>query len=385
MDFIFYQFTPLTFGLCIAAGSILLLQILYFFLIYGSVAWYRLPSQRKKAEQPLGYQPSVSVVIVTKDEQENLKQRLPVILEQQYPNFEVVVVNNASSDETEFMLKVLAKIYPQLKIVNLYEETPNKFQGKKYLLSLGIKSAKNDYILLTNANCVPNSYFWIDNMVKGLTAKKNIVLGYNLYERKNTLLNTLIQYESLNNAINYEGMALWGNPYKATGDNLIISRQEFFNTGGFIPYYNISSGDMDLYVNRIAKRKTTSVILHEEAYVKTEAPQSLSAWCRQKRRRLRTAHFYRFWGRFIVATPTITTLLLYALLSILFFTGFPYQWILAALILKFFIQILLFRKSSFVLMKNKLSIFAPIFEIFFLFFNVIIGINTLFSKKERWD
>ncbi|MDR0790181.1 MAG: glycosyltransferase [Bacteroidales bacterium] len=385
MDFIFYQFSQLTFCLTVAAGSALLLQMLYYFLVYGSVAHYKRYEQKRTKEHSSRNLPSVSIVIVTKDEQENLKQRLPIILEQQYPNFEVVVVNNASSDETEFMLKVLEKIYAHLKVVNLYTETPNKFQGKKYPLSLGIKSAKNDYILLTNANCVPNSYFWVLNMVKGLAPKKNIVLGCNLYERKKTLLNIFIQYDSLNQAINYEGMALLGNPYKATGDNLIISRKGFFDSGGFISLYNISSGDMELFVNHVAKRKNTSVVLNEEAYVKTEAPSSFSAWCNQKRRRLRTAHYYKFWDKFIVATPVWTTLLFYASLVVLFLLNFPWQWIVAGLIVKILVQILLFYKGSSVLMKNKLCIFAPLFEIFFLVFNTIIGINTLFSKKERWD
>ena len=383
MSFLSYQFSQLTFGLLIAAACVLLLQILYYILVYGSLS--RCKQSSKRSESNSKNPVSVSVVLVTKDEQENLKQHLPIILEQQYPNFEVVVVNNASGDETEFMLKVLEKIYPHLKVVNFHTEAPNKFQGKKYPLSIGIKSAKNDYILLTNANCVPNSYFWIKNMVNGLSAKKNLVLGCNLYEREKTLLNRFIQYESLNQSINYEGLALLGNPYKATGDNLIISRKDFFDSGGFISLYNISSGDMELFVNHVAKRKNTSVVLCEDAYVRTEAPSSFSTWKNQKKRRLQTAYYYKFWDKLLVAVPVLTTLLFYACLVLLFLLNFPWQWIVAGLIVKMVVQITFFHKGSSVLMKNKLYLFAPLFELFFLLFNTIIGLSVLLSKKEKWD
>ncbi|MDR1725658.1 MAG: glycosyltransferase [Bacteroidales bacterium] len=384
MDFLFYQYDQLTFSLCISAGILLFIQVLYYIIVYGKVGGFRLPQPKDIAQDSASF-PPISVVIVTRDEQENLKEKLPVILEQQYPNFEVVIVNNASNDETEFMLKVFQKLYSNLKIVNLYEKTPNKFQGKKYPLSLGIKSAKNDYILLTNANCIPNSYFWIMNMAKGIYKQKNIVLGFNLYEKKNTLLNRFIQYDSLNNAMNYEGMALLGHPYKATGDNLIISKKNFFDNGGFISIYNIASGDMELYVNRVAKKKNTSIILSAEAYIKTEAPQSFSAWIRQKKKKIRSAHYYHFWDKFIVAMPTWAMLFFYTILTFLFVVGFTWQWIVIGIIFKWIIQILLFYKGTKVLMKNKLYIFAPLFEIFFLIFNMLIGMNTLFSKKDRWE
>ncbi|MDR1006525.1 MAG: glycosyltransferase [Bacteroidales bacterium] len=384
MDFLLYQFTPLTLYLAIAAGGILLLQWLYYILVYGSVFRYKTIAKKRKKTDP-SLLPSISVVLVTKDEQDNLKDRLPMIMEQQYPNFEVVVVNNASCDDTEYMLKFMRSMYPHLKVVNLYTEAPNKFQGKKYPLSLGIKSAKNDYILLTNANCIPNSYLWINNMVEGLTQKKTTVLGFNLYERKKTLLNNFIQYDSLNNALNYEGMALLGNPYKATGDNLIISRKQFFDTGGFIPLYNISCGDMELYVNRTAKKKDTSVVLDEDAFVRTQAPQSFSAWRRQKKRKIKTAYHYKFSDKLLVSILPLTSFLFYAALVLLFILGMPWEWILGAVLLKFIVHSLFFFKGSSVLMKNKLCIFAPLFEIFFLIFNTIIGFNVLFSKKDRWD
>jgi glycosyltransferase involved in cell wall biosynthesis len=378
MDFLNYQFTQLTFVLAVATGGFLLLQLIYYVFVYGKVSRYRLPEENYNF-------PPVSVVLVTKDEQENLKERLPVILEQQYPDFEVVIVNNASSDETEFVLKVFQKIYPQLKVVNLYSEAPNKFLGKKYPLSIGIKSAKNDCVLLTNVNCVPNSLFWIMNMVRGLSQTRNTIIGFNFYEREKTLFNSLVQYDTIINAINYGGMALLGNPYKATGDNIIISREEFFNSGSFLSLYNVACGDMELYVNRITKGKKTSVILNEEAYIKTETPQSFSLWCRYKKRNIKTAYYYKFLDKLLVAIPSWTTLFFYATFVTLFLLNFPWQWILTGCILKFAIQIIFFQNASKVLMKNNLCIFAPLFEIFFLVFNTIMGISVLFSRKDRWE
>ncbi|MDD2191671.1 MAG: glycosyltransferase, partial [Bacteroidales bacterium] len=227
MDFLEYQFD--TVGIIFAIGliTLVLFQVLYYIIVYGRTCFHKSPKEE------LEHFPSVSVVICAKDDAYNLEKRLPFILEQQYPNFEVVVVNDASKDESEYVLRVLQEIYPHLNVVRLYENV-NRFLGKKYPISIGIKSAKNEIILLTEADTQPSGYNWITEMVKGFEPKTQMVIGHSIYESKNTFISSLIQYEHQTSSMNYLGNAILKNPYMGTGKNLAFTKKMFFAVNGFI-------------------------------------------------------------------------------------------------------------------------------------------------------
>ena len=378
MDFLDYQFNTVGFYFAIILGIIILFQILYYFIVYGRVAFFK--DNKLTTDEKQKYIPSVSVVMCVKDDAYNLEKKLPIILEQEYPNFEVVVVNDASKDETEYVLRVLQEIYPNLNVVNLYNNV-NGFLGKKYPLSLGIKSAKNEIILLTESDTMPLNYNWITTMVKGFKQKKDIVLGFTNFEQKPTFLNTLMHYENLTSAMNYLGNAMLNNPFMGQGRNMAYKREFFFETGGFISQYNISVGEDDLFINKNANSKNTSVIINKESINLASPKEKREEWVIQKKKHFKSMYHFKLKDKIISTLMPFATLLIYVLVALSIVFQFPWQYAILPLFLKYTFQIIVYYKSSKTLATKQVAFLSPLLEVLFLFINTTIRFFTLFTKK----
>lgn len=378
MDFLDYQFNTVGFYFAIILGIIILFQILYYLIVYGRVAFFK--ENKLTTDEKQKYTPSVSVVMCVKDDAYNLEKKLPIILEQEYPNFEVVVVNDASKDETEYVLRVLQEIYPNLNVVNLYNNV-NGFLGKKYPLSLGIKSAKNEIILLTESDTMPLNYNWITTMVKGFKQKKDIVLGFTNFEQKPTFLNTLMHYENLTSAMNYLGNAMLNNPFMGQGRNMAYKREFFFETGGFISQYNISVGEDDLFINKNANSKNTSVIINKESINLASPKEKREEWVIQKKKHFKSMYHFKLKDKIISTLMPFATLLIYVLVALSIVFQFPWQYAILPLVLKYTFQIIVYYKSSKTLATKQVAFLSPLLEVLFLFINTTIRFFTLFTKK----
>lgn len=378
MDFLDYQFNTVGFYFAIILGIIILFQILYYFIVYGRVAFFK--DNKLTTDEKQKYIPSVSVVMCVKDDAYNLEKKLPIILEQEYPNFEVVVVNDASKDETEYVLRVLQEIYPNLNVVNLYNNV-NGFLGKKYPLSLGIKSAKNEIILLTESDTMPLNYNWITTMVKGFKQKKDIVLGFTNFEQKPTFLNTLMHYENLTSAMNYLGNAMLNNPFMGQGRNMAYKREFFFETGGFISQYNISVGEDDLFINKNANSKNTSVIINKESINLASPKEKREEWVIQKKKHFKSMSHFKLKDKIISTLMPFATLLIYVSVALSIVFQFPWQYAILLLVLKYTFQIIVYYKSSKTLATKQVAFLSPLLEVLFLFINTTIRFFTLFTKK----
>lgn len=377
MDFLEYQFDTVAIIFAIGLITLVLFQVLYYIIVYGRICFHKSPKEE------LEHFPSVSVVICAKDDAYNLERRLPFILEQQYPNFEVVVVNDASRDESEYVLRVLQEIYPNLNVVHLYENV-NRFLGKKYPISIGIKSAKNEIILLTEADTQPCGYNWITEMVKGFEPKTQMVIGHSIYESKNTFISSLIQYEHQTSSMNYLGNAILKNPYMGTGKNLAFTKKMFFAVNGFIPQYNIPVGEDQVFVNKYAHSKNTKVVLTKDSISQTAPKEKYYEWMIQKKRNYRSLSFFKLKDKLTVSLMPITTVLLYSLIAISIIYKFPWQYAVMALIIKYTIQIIIYFKTSRKLGTKQVAFLSPLYEIIFLPFNTIIRISSLLTKRDKW-
>ncbi|HRZ78266.1 MAG TPA: glycosyltransferase, partial [Bacteroidales bacterium] len=234
-----------------------LIQLLFIWVLHGRLGLTR-PRRGDEATRP------VSVIICARDEYHNLKENLPFILHQDYPDFEVIVVNDASDDDTGYLLEDLAKDYPHLQPVTIHSDL-NFFKGKKFPLSIGIKSAHKPYLLLTDADCRPTSRHWLRKMQSHFSEEKRIVLGYGSYRTRNSLLHMLVRFDTVSTAMRYMSWALAGIPYMGVGRNLAYHRDLFFGEGGFLKHYSIPSGDDDLFINKVATPGNTAVVSDPEA------------------------------------------------------------------------------------------------------------------------
>ena len=360
--------------ICIAILSlnILLIYYLYFFI--------KLINLKQNNDI---YNSPVSIIICAKNELENLKINLPKILNQDYLNFEVIVVDDQSIDGTAKLLKILQKKYSHLVVVSI-EQHINHRRGKKFALTLGIKTAKYTHLLLTDADCQPISNQWVKKMCSNFH-QSDIVLGYGFYEKKSGFLNKIIRYDTFNIAQQYMSYALRGYPYMGVGRNMAYKKSLFFENNGFGKHIQIPSGDDDLFIQDVANNKNVSVELSKESHTISKVIESWKSWIYQKRRHTTTAPLYKTKFKILLA--------IYPLSLALYWSTFILLIILKAnlfiLIILLAVKLVYTYTVNFKLMK-KMKIFDlywihPIYEIFHIIIQGFFVLLNLFNQPKEWS
>ena len=366
----------LPFAVFILFGLAWLIQMIYYWTLYSRLAFYR------AKVKDTGIRP-VSVIICAKNEYQNLLHNLPSVLEQDYPDYEVIVVNDASDDDSIELLNSLTRKYKHLRIFDL-ERNLNFFSGKKFPLSLGIKSARHEIILLTDADCQPSSPQWIKKMMANYDNQTEIVLGYGTFKKTVGFLNQLIRYDAFLVAMQYLSFALAGSPYMGVGRNLSYKRDLFYRARGFTSHYKLKSGDDDLFINRAANRGNTRIEISPDAHTISTAKASLVQWILQKRRHYSTARYYRPVYKFLLSLGYISKLFLY--LSFIALLILKYNWLIALIAFSvYFIShwvILAFSTNK--MRENDLAVLSPILEIILLALSPVIYFSNLIIKQEKW-
>jgi len=355
----------------------ILIQLFYYWIIFGRLAFYKFPAVNDLQKPP------VSVVIAARNEYYNLQENLPLILEQDYPDFEVVVVNHASTDESAMLLKEFQSKYTNLRVVQIARDL-NFFQGKKFPLSLGIKSAANDILLMTDADCKPFGKNWISAMVENYTPDTEIVLGYGPYKQEKGLLNLLIRYDTFLVAMQYFSFALIGMAYMGVGRNLSYTRTMFFRNKGFTSHYQIASGDDDLFINQAANKRNVKIAIQKDSFSYSVPKQTFSEWIRQKRRHLTTGKNYKFKFKILLGTFSFSQLLVYVSgVILLVFNIFP-LFVVGLFLLRLFTQSIVNKKIIGKLQEKHLYIFSLVGELFYMLLIPLLALTTVFSKTVKW-
>ncbi|MDD5569604.1 MAG: glycosyltransferase [Bacteroidales bacterium] len=352
------------------------IQLFYYLFFFARLAFYK-PKQTSSSKEP------VSVVICARNEADNLQENLPLILQQEYPQYEVVVVNDCSDDHTEFVLHDFAKKYSHLKIINLLKNV-NFFSGKKFPLSIGIKSATYNNLLLTDADCKPNSKNWIKSIAENFLEKTDIVLGYGAYEKKKGLLNKLIRYDTFFIALQYLSFALAKVPYMGVGRNLAYKKDLFIGNKGFTSHYNVQSGDDDLFINNVANKNNTGISVNSDSHILSGPCNTFSGWIVQKKRHLSSGSLYKFKHKFLLGMFILTQFLFFMTFIALIFLSFQVITLIFVILLRLVIQLLIFKNCMKKLNEKDLLLISPLFEIFFIIFNPIIYISNKFYKIHAW-
>lgn len=285
--------------------TISFIQLLFYWGVFSRLAFYK-PKEREHTQTH-----PVSVIICARDEAGNLARNLPGVLFQQYSSsHELIVVNHNSQDDTRYLLEEFKKTFKGLQIVNLEHEAKG-IPGKKYPLSIGIKEADHEILLLTDADCVPASENWLFKMQNAYEPGIEVVLGYGGYTKKPGLLNRLIRFETYHTALQYFSYALAGMPYMGVGRNLSYKRQLFLNNKGFSSINHLPGGDDDLFINKVANKQNTAVVLDPESFTLSEAKKTFGDWFRQKQRHYSTGKFYKGKIKFLLGTYSLTQFLYY--------------------------------------------------------------------------
>ncbi len=356
---------------------IVVVQISYYLGVFGKFAFAK-PQQITPKRIP------ISVIVCAKNEEDNVLNFIPLLAEQNYPDFEIVLIDDASSDATLDIFEGFEKQYSNIRLVKV--QNNEAFWGnKKYALTLGIKAAKKEYLLFTDADCYPTSKDWITAMSSQFTMQKTIVLGYGKYEKiPNSFLNKIIRYETLLTAIQYFSWAKMGHPYMGVGRNLAYKKDEFFNVNGFIEHMQVRSGDDDLFINQAANGKNTTIAYSSESFTLSKPKTSYTDWLIQKRRHVATANYYKPLDQLQLGTFYCSQLLFFLLPILLL--AFQFQWILvlSLIALRYLVAWVVVGFSAGKLKENDVKFWFPLVEIVLILTQINIFIANIFSKPVHW-
>ena len=363
--------------LAIFSLAVLSLLVILIFYFYFFIRLYFYKNKESTFNKP------VSIIICAKNEIENLKKKLPSILKQNYFNFEVIVVNDQSTDDTALFLDELSKKYKHLKIVDIDNFVTNR-EGKKFALTLGIKTAKYEYLLLTDADCFPVSKNWVKKMSSNFN-NANIILGYGSYEKKKSFLNKMIRFDTFNVAQQYLSFALAGETYMGVGRNLAYKKSLFFKNKGFASHMHIPSGDDDLFIQEIANENTIAIEVSKDSHTQSAVIQNWRDWIYQKRRHLSTAPLYRNKLKVLLGIYPFAQLLFFLSIILLCIFQIDIYYIIILLFIKLTISYLINYRLMKVLNIFDLYLFHPFYEILHLFIQGNFVLLNLFKKPKKWS
>ena len=330
---------------CIA----LLIQLCIHWIRFAKIAFNKRGHRLKRDDE---LEP-VSVVVCARDSYEQLSELIPLLLKQDYPQFEVVVVNDCSDDETEEYLKDLERCENRIKPVQLRQHL-NFFNGKKFPLSMGIKSASYDLMVLTDADCKPTSEQWLRSMVSGYGDGTEVVISHNRYRQTGGLLNLMVRFEAVQTAMMYLSAALAGKPYRGVGKNLSYRQRLFFRNKGFTSHYAMAAGDDDVFISQTASKRNTQVVIDAENTIESDPPQNFGFWVRNRCNKYATITMLKpsarsfaalhYWSQFLFYGGFIALLILKPAFA--FASGNPLYYFLTlagCFLLRFITQMIVYR------------------------------------------
>jgi len=374
----------------IPGDNIIMFTIFLFFCISAVIQlfywlWFYLaPIFNKPIENQVVNEP-VSVIICARNEAENLSNFLPAVLGQDYPSFEVIVVNDCSEDSSDDVLGHLLMQYPHLRISSIIKD-PKFTHNKKFAQFIGIKAATNEILIFTDADCKPESNKWLSYMASNFDSKTDFVLGYGGYQTEKGLLNKYIRLDSMFIAMQYMGMALRGIPYMGVGRNLGYRRSFFFKNKGFGAHNHIISGDDDLFVNSNATKANTRIEFRPGSVTRSVPSSTAVELIRQKQRHFTTAKFYKTGHKMLLFLEPFIRMLFYAMFVVVVSSLFLWPVAIAIFVLRLIVQIIILHLTQKRFNEKGLLVFSLIFDIFSPIINGLLYFSSFRIRpgKNTW-
>lgn len=372
--------TPAAIALLSAMLLLAIVQIVYHFVIYGKLV------KHKYEELGTYHWQSVSIIICARNEYENLQRLVPALLEQDYPDFEIIIVDDASWDQTTSYLEKLDEEEPRVKAVFVTDEMKKYYLGKKLALSLGIKAATHELLLLTDADCIPQGNQWIKHMVQPYHANPatEIVLGYSPFNKTGSMVNLVARMDNLYTAMSYFSYAVRKNPYMGVGRNLSYKKSLFFKNKGFASHLHIASGDDDLFIRDTANAENTAFTTHPDSFVYTDAKETMKDWYTQKKRHNFVGKYYLPKHKMALATLGISHVLFWLCFIASCFFVSSLGWSLCILGLLWLVKLPLLYINFKKFRQANMAFWMPVFDILYLFYNGVFGVVTVFSRQKKW-
>jgi glycosyltransferase involved in cell wall biosynthesis len=361
--------------------------LLYFFylisgvhFIYLVIQWKFITSTETVSKET---NDAVSVILCAKNEEQTLPELLLSLKKQTFKNFEIVLVNDASRDKTLEIMETYALQNDNVSVVDVIQND-RFWRGKKFALTMGIKKAKNNILLFTDADCVPVSEDWISSVVGAYTEDTEIVLGYGGYKKKEGLLNKLVRFETVLTASNYFSYAKLFTPYMGVGRNLSYKKDFFCEVKGFYGHMDVASGDDDLFINNNATKKNTEIVFNKDSFTVSEAPSKWLEWFIQKRRHYSTSSFYSTSTKILLGLQGLSHLLFFVFLTILLLLKVEVKIVLSILAIRTVFYTITISKASSKLEEKDLILFVPFLDVLLIILQIILLISNKIIYPKRW-
>lgn len=332
--------------------------------------------------------PPVSIIIYARNDSDNLKRNLPSLLSQDYPDYQVVVIDDSSSDDTDDTLKFLQNTYKNL--YHTYIPSGARYLShRKLAFTLGVKAAKHDILLFTEANCQPLSDKWLSEMVKGYSSSTSIVLGFCRYGNYRGLLQKLIAYDNLLTGLRYLSSSLMGHPYTGNGRNLSYRKEVFFKHKGYYKSLNLHAGDDDLFINEAATKDNTSAVCTADSLTEMNRIERFGMWKELKVSRVATQRYYKgnVLALFHIESACFLMFQISAIGSMLI--GIEGNWMVSVISLllylsRFTIKAVVFGKSAKMLKQNPSIGWLFLMEFIQPIFDLQTRIYRIFSSSKDY-
>ena len=349
----------------------------YYGFFFRKFGYFNLENKKLKSNI------SLSVIIACKNEAENLEQNLPFLLSQKNVNFEIILINDASTDHSTEIIQQFTNRHSNIKCVSI--PFSNHYQGnKKNALNIGIQNAKYEHLVFTDADCKPASPFWLDTIANTFEPNVTMVLGYGQYEKNQTWLNKLIRYETLLAAWQYFSYSLHHLSYMGVGRNMAYTQTLFKKLHGFENHIHIKSGDDDLFINQCDPLENIAITWQKNSHTISKPKTSFSAWFRQKRRHITTSFYYKNSIKFLLALFYLSQVAFYSLfIALILF--YPFSLLVIFIVfLRFIAYYYTLIPVAKKLNESDLVYIAPVLELNLILLQGIIFIVNVISKPKSW-
>ncbi|MDR1555956.1 MAG: glycosyltransferase [Tannerellaceae bacterium] len=382
----YFVFTIAELLLLGATIALFVIQFLYYQITYLR-PYRKMWHQNKLPKQD--EQPPVSIIVYANNESFNLKENLPPLLSQDYPAYEVIVINDGSTDESDNVLKLFENEYPNLYHTFIPQES-KYLSRRKLSLMIGIKAARYDILFFIEAKCRPLTNKWLAAMAGNYTPQTMIVLGFCAYRASKGFFHKLVSYDNLLSGLQYISATMINRPYSGDGRNLSYRKSLFYEQAGYKHSLNLHAGDDDLFVNESATGENTRVEYAPDSLTEMRPFECFADWKEMKVSRIATRKhfkgnrlaFYR------MENLSATFFLLAVTASVV--TGLSgYNPLTAGIALLLYLLLyvekaVVLQKLSVLLQQRPFTGWLPFLEIAHLFTDFYIHIFRFFHRKRDY-
>lgn len=364
----------------------LLIQGVFLLVVFGRTAWYSSSSKKSAVTYP---EEGVTVLVTARNKYQYLKVLIPKLFEQDYPKFDVLIVNDQSTDRTKRLLEDLFIKYPKLRSVTI-KYTPKHLTAKKFALTLGFKVAKNDVILLTEADSLPSSNQWIRKMTAPVREQgKTFALGYSGYTQPSSTLGRWVKFESLLKALFFLSFSLWKAPFMGVGRNLCYRKSFFMEVKAFKGFWDVQGGEDALFVNAYATGKNTQVVIDPQAITTSECTENWKEYLAQEKQVFQAERNLKVEDKRKVGIYAISQALYWiGGIGLLLYFGIGFDWIqfsfvLACMLARTLLLSRVIRSATFKLEGTRPTFNVLLFDLIYIAYFWVLGSISYQAKNMK--